>query len=109
MKSLLLTLLFLTGCTRQVSLQHAADQLDRVAISHNDTVTVTYKKCQSILNRLDAILVANPPSENMLDISVLTTAGKLRQCSKELADDWKKLEGRIAAFKTAAHNLAVAR
>ena len=109
MKFLLLALLCLTGCARQVSLQFAADQLDRVAISHNDTITPTYRKCQTILNELDAILVSNPPSENILDISILTATGKLKQCSKELADDWKRLEGRIAAFKTAAHNLAVSR
>jgi len=106
-KLLLLTLLFTTGCARQVSLQYAADQLDRVAITHNDTITPTYLKCQTILNEISDLLEENPPSENMLDITVLTATGKLKQCSKELADDWKRLESRIAAFKTAVHSLAV--
>jgi len=98
-----LAILLLSSCTPRVSLQFAADELDRVAIVHNEQFRPTYLECQAALNELAA--QPNRTNEKTLDISVLVAQGKLERCSEELSDDWERVSKKIADFKTAANHL----
>jgi len=101
----LLAILLLSSCTPRVSLQFAADELDRVAIIHNERFRPTYLECQTVLNELSDAAETNQTSEGILDISVLVAQGKLERCSEELSDDWERVSKKIADFKTAANHL----
>jgi len=101
----LLAILLLASCTPRVSLQFAADELDRVAITHNERFRPTYIECQVILNELSDATETNQTSEGILDISVLVAKGKLGKCSEDLSDDWESVGKKIADFKTAATHL----
>jgi len=98
-----LAILLLSSCTPRVSLQFAADELDRVAIIHNERFRPTYLECQTVLNELAD--QPNRTDERTLDISVLVARGKLERCSEELSDDWESVGKKIADFKTAATHL----
>jgi len=99
----LLAILLLSSCTPRVSLQFAADELDRVAIIHNERFRPTYLECQTALNELAA--QPNRTDERTLDISVLVAQGKLERCSEELSDDWESVGKKIADFQRAATHL----
>jgi len=101
----LLTILLLASCTPRVSLQFAFDELDRVAIVHNEQFRPTYIECQSILNEVANATETNQTDAKILDISVLVAKGKLGRCSEELSDDWERVGKKIADFKTAATHL----
>ena len=100
-----LAILLLSSCTPRVSLQFAADELDRVAIIHNEQFRPTYLECQATLNELSDAAETNQTSEGILDISVLVAKGKLERCSEDLSGDWEKVSKKIADFKTAANHL----
>jgi len=100
-----LAILLLSSCTPRVSLQFAADELDRVAIVHNNHFRPTYLKCQTVLNELSDASETNQTSEGILDISVLVAQGKLERCSEELSEDWEKVGKKIKDFRVAATNL----
>ncbi len=67
----LILLFLLTGCSSRVTLQFASDELDRVAITHNENFRPTYLECQTIINELAGAMEASETSERVLDISVL--------------------------------------
>ena len=109
MKSLktdtLILLFLLTGCSSRVTLQFVSDELDRVAITHNENFRPTYLECQTIINALAGAMEASETRERVLDISVLVARGKLKHCSEKLSDDWGKMEKKIEDFRRAAHHL----
>ena len=109
MKSLktdtLILLLLLTGCSSRVTLHFVSDELDRVAITHNENFRPTYLECQSIISELADAMEASDTSERVLDISVLVARGKLKHCSEKLSDDWGEMEKKIEDFRRAAHHL----
>jgi len=100
-----LAIVLLSSCTPRVSLQFAADELDRVAITHNENFRPTYLECQTILNELSDATETTQTDERILDISVLVAKGKLERCSEDLSDDWERVSKKIADFKTAATHL----
>ena len=109
MKSLktdtLVLLFLLTGCSSRVTLHFVSDELDRVAITHNENFRPTYLVCQSIISELADAMEASDTSERVLDISVLVARGKLKHCSEKLSDDWGEMEKKIEDFRRAAHHL----
>ncbi len=98
----LILLFLLTGCSSRVTLQFVFDELDRVAITHNENFRPTYLECQTIINELADAMEASDTSERVLDISVLVAQGKLKHCSEKLSDDWGKMEKKIEDFRRAA-------
>lgn len=100
-----LAMLLFSSCTPRVSLQFAADELDRVAIIHNERFRPTYLECQAVLNELSDAAETNQTSVGILDISVLVAKGKLERCSEELSDDWESVGKKIADFQRAATHL----
>jgi len=101
----LILLFLLTGCASRVTLQFVSDELDSVAISHNENFRLTYLECQTIVNELADVMEQDQTCDEILDISVLVKRGNLRRCSKELSNDWKKLEREIMNFTKAAQRI----
>jgi len=93
------------GCVRDYSLQYTSDLLDRVAIEHNGNFVPTYMECQREINKLAEELKLNPPSELVLNIKVVQGKARIKKCSKELQEDWKRMEQRIVSFQSAAERI----
>ena len=99
-------MLLLLGCVpRTTTIQFVNDELDRIAITHNQRFRPTYVECQDALNKLWVRVVEVPPEENMLDIKVLQAKGKLKSCSRELEDAYLSLGPRVRNFKKAVDSL----
>lgn len=97
---------FLLGCVpRTTSLRFVNDELDRIAITHNQTFRPTYKECQSALNELEDRLIEVPPKENVMDIRAVKAKGKLSLCSERLEDAYKDLGPQVQDFKKAVRQL----
>jgi len=101
----LILLLLLTGCSSRVTLHFLSDELDRVAITHNENFRPTYLECQTIIHELADAMEASEERERVLDIPVLVARGKLKHCSEKLSDDWGKMEKKIEDFRRAAHRI----
>ena len=93
------------GCAGKVNLHYVSDRLDRIAVEHNENFKPTYMECQRLVNELAAELQLHPPREMVLNIKVIQGQNRLRLCSIELQEDWKRLEVRINDFQSATERI----
>jgi len=99
-------LLLCLGCAPRVTnVRFAADELDRIAITHNRHFRPTYDECQMALNELAARLIEVPPKENVLDIKVLEAKARLSLCADKLESAYNRLDPEVRGFKKAVDSL----
>lgn len=89
-------------------IRFALDELDRLALRHNEHFRPKYDECLGLLHAYaDLILVGSftVGDERIKTLEQLQAGGRLKVCTKQLREEWESLKDQLEDFKDAVNKL----